>query len=221
MQIQWLRVWASVRAICRGESGSKIDLYGSDGNRLGGCGPETDLGPPDQRTAGRRVRIQGARWPLRLFQPKIVVLDVTGTFRHDVKAVRTFLEIPPSVYAPAWKFFGGYLVLTQVSLFFLGYILFHRTVIGPVREVAGLAGKASGLTESRQFSFALDGKGDIQKISTGLRAMIVKIVDDRKKMEAPCRKAPYRQSRSGGGSARAHPFREARRCGKIGSWPGS
>lgn len=177
------QVWTSVRMICRGESGSKIDLYGPDGRRLGGCGPDTDLGPPDQIKSGRRIRVQGERWPFRLFQPKLVVLDVTGEFRHKVRSVRTFLEIPPSVYEPAWKFFGGYLILTQVSLFFLGYILFHRTVIGPVQEVAGLAGKASGLTKSKEFSFALGGKGDIQKISLGLRAMIEKIVDDRKKME--------------------------------------
>jgi signal transduction histidine kinase len=176
-------LWNDIRALCKGESGLKILIYDAYGKTLGGCGSETDLGPLDQKTAGRRMRVERARWPTYLFRPLIVILDVTGEFPHGVRSFRARLPIPPEVFSPAWKFFGGYLIITQASLFFLGYILFHRTVIGPVQEVARLAGKASGLTEFQELTTAIDAKGDIQKISSGLRAMIVKIVQDRRKME--------------------------------------
>ncbi len=49
--------------------------------------------------------------------------------------------------------------------------------------MARLAGKASGLADVETFPDSLSLQGDIQKISTGLRSMIVKIVDDRERME--------------------------------------
>jgi signal transduction histidine kinase len=114
----------------------------------------------------------------------VVTVDLTGPFGHGVKSVRMLLEIPPSVFAPAWKFFAAYLVLTQGSLFLLGYILFHRAVIGPVKEVARLAGKASGVADLAKLPDSLSLQGDIQKISVSLRGMIVKIMEDRERMEA-------------------------------------
>ncbi|MFH1112587.1 MAG: ATP-binding protein [Pseudomonadota bacterium] len=177
-------LWNDVRSVCGSGSDTKILIYGPSGKVLGGCAGGVVMAPPDQTKAGRRLRVERARWPSVLFRPLTVILDVTGRFPYGVKSFRAVLTIPPSVFSPAWKFFGGYLILTQASLFFLGYILFHRTVIGPVQEIARLAGKASGLTESREFTKALTAGGDIQKISSGLRAMIVKIVEDRSKMEA-------------------------------------
>ncbi len=177
-------LWNDIRALCRSGAGLKILLYDSAGKTLGGCGSETKFGTPDKARDGRRIRVERAPWPSRLFRPLVVILDVTGRFPHNVRSFRARLPIPSAVFSPAWKFFGGYLILTQASLFFLGYILFHRTVLGPVQEVARLAGKASGLTEFQEFTAAIDAKGDIQKISSGLRAMIVKIVEDRQKMEA-------------------------------------
>lgn len=177
-------LWNDIRALCRSESGLKVLIYDAYGKILGGCGSETELGPPDSQALGRRIRVVRARWPSYLFRPLTVILDVTGDFPHGVRSFRALLSVPPRVFSPAWKFFGGYLILTQASLFFLGYILFHRTVIGPVQDVARLAGKASGLTASEDVTTVLDAKGDIQTISSGLRAMIVKIVEDRQKMEA-------------------------------------
>ena len=46
-----------------------------------------------------------------------------------------------------------------------------------------MAGKASGLASVAEFPDSLSLQGDIHKISTGLRSMIVKIVDDRERME--------------------------------------
>ncbi|MDQ7782661.1 MAG: ATP-binding protein [Desulfomonilaceae bacterium] len=177
-------LWNDVRALCRSQSGTRILVYGSSGDTLGGCGPDSVLGAPEQNKFGRRIRIERPRWPSWLSRPPVVMLDVTDEFPHGVRSFRAILQIPSKVFSPAWKFFGGYLILTQAALFFLGYILFHRTVIGPVQEVARLAGKASGLTEFQELTADIESKGDIQKISSGLRAMIVKIVEDRRKMEA-------------------------------------
>lgn len=178
------QLWTGIRLLCRSEPAPRIRLYDDSGHMLGGCGPRSDLGPPDQSVPGHRIRIERSPWPSGLFRPTMVILDVTRPFPYGVRSVRVFLEISPSVFAPAWKFFGGYLVLTQVSLFFLGYILFHRTVIGPVSEIARLARKVSGLAEFPEFSMGTTPGGDIQRISTSLKAMIVRIGDDRAKMEA-------------------------------------
>jgi two-component system, NtrC family, sensor kinase len=176
-------MWAVVRSVCRARTGLKILLYDSGGTVLGGCavGKQPDLPSPSE--PGRRIRVVGASWPSSLFRGTVVLVDVTGSFSHGVRAVRAILEIPPSIFAPASKFFGAYLILTQSALFFLGYILFHRTVIGPVRDMARLAGKASGLADSSDSSVSPALKGDIQRISSSLKAMIVKIVDDREKMQ--------------------------------------
>jgi len=177
------KLWDRVRSVCAGRTGLKLVLYGGGGKVLGGCGANPALEPPTQSDAAHRVRVTGAGWPWILFQDMRVVVDRTGSFPHGVQSVRLLLDIPSSVFAPAWKFFAAYLTLTQLTLFLLGYILFHRSVIGPVREVAQLAEKSSGITEIARFPDTLSLQGDIQKISAGLKNMIVKIVDDREKMK--------------------------------------
>jgi len=177
------KLWEKVRSICGARTGLKLVLYGAEGKVLGGCDASQALEAPSGSDTARRVRVIAADWPWILFHETSVVIDLTGSFPHGVQSARLFLEIPSSVFAPAWKFFAAYLALTQLSLFLLGYILFHRTVIGPVRDVARLAGKASGLADVAAFPDSFSLQGDIQKISTGLRSMIVKIVDDRERME--------------------------------------
>jgi signal transduction histidine kinase len=97
--------------------------------------------------------------------------------------VSAHLNVPPPIFSPACRFFAAYLILTQAALFFLGYVLFHRTVIGPIRDVAHLAGEAAGVTDSRVLPDSPRFKGDIQKISASLRGMLARIVEDRQKME--------------------------------------
>ena len=175
--------WEGVRRVCRARAGLKLLLYDSGGNILGGCAVGKEPDPPSPSEPGRRIRVLGARWPGSLFQGTTVLVDATGSFPHGIRTLRAFLEIPPTIFAPAWKFFGAYLILTQSALFFLGYILFHRTVIGPVRDIARLAGQASGIADSPDPLGSPALKGDIQRISSILKAMIVKIVDDREKMQ--------------------------------------
>jgi two-component system, NtrC family, sensor kinase len=177
-------LWQAVRNVCRERAGLKILLYDSGGNILGGCAVGKEPEPPRASELGRTVKVMGPRWPATLFRRSVVLVDVTGSFPYQVRTLRAFLEIPPTIFAPAWKFFGAYLILTQSALFFLGYILFHRTVIGPVRDIARLAGRASGITDSPDPLGSPALKGDIQRISSILKAMIVKIVDDREKMQA-------------------------------------
>ncbi|MBI5250022.1 MAG: hypothetical protein HY912_11055 [Desulfomonile tiedjei] len=176
------RMWDGVKKLCRTRSGASIVLYDSKGNVVGGCGVEKDQEKPNLSEPGRRVRVE--RWPTGLLHGMSVMVDSTGEFPHGIRAVRGLMEIPPSVFAPAWKFFAAYLVLTQGVLFFLGYLLFHRTIIGPVTEVAGLAGRAAGIADFPNSPYASELKGDIQRIASSLRAIIVKILEDREKMEA-------------------------------------
>ncbi len=176
------RMWEGVKELCRTRAGIGIVLYDSKGDMMGGCGLGKDLERPNLSQTGRKVRVE--KWPTGLIQGMSVIVDSTGEFPYGVRAVRGLMEIPPSVFAPAWKFFAAYLFLTQGALFFLGYLLFHRTIIGPIREVTGLAGKAAGVADFPDSAYASEFKGDIQRIATSLRAIMVKILDDREKMEA-------------------------------------
>jgi len=178
------KLWQTVRSVCGGRTGLRLVLFGPGGTVLGGCGNNPELEPPSESEPGRRTRVLAGGWPYILFQGMSVAVDLTRPFPHGVQTIRVFLDIPSSVFAPAWKFFAVYLALTQAALFLLGYILFHRTVIGPVRDIARLAGKASGLADTAAFPNSLNLQGDIQKISSSLKSMIVKIVDDREQMEA-------------------------------------
>lgn len=176
------RMWDAVKKLCRRRVGVGIVLYDAKGDMVGGCSLGKELEKPNLAVQGRKVRVE--RWPTGLIRGMTVVTDTTGEFPHGIRVVRGLMEIPPSVFAPAWKFFAAYLLLTQGTLFFLGYLLFHRTIIGPVREVAGLAVKAAGIADYQDKIHAPEFKGDIQKIASSLRAVMVKILEDREKMEA-------------------------------------
>jgi two-component system, NtrC family, sensor kinase len=177
------RMWQEIRKLCRQGAGLHLSLFNSRGKLLGGCGLNDLRNRHFSPLPGRRVRIEGIGWPIGLFHGILLIIDVTGPFKHGVYYLRASMEIPPAVFAPAWKFFGAYLVLTQSALFFLGYILFHRTVIGPISDAARLAGKAAGIADP-DFAETVKLKGDIQHISATLRGLISKSVEDREKMEA-------------------------------------
>jgi len=180
------KMWDSIRILCRRNTGLKLSLYDASGGLLGGC-PSAKLKEarnPDVRLDGRAVTVLSEPWPAALLYGFVVVLDTSKPFPHGVRAIRLVLEIPATVFTPAWKFFGSYLILTQLALFLLGYILFHRTVIGPVREVARLAGKAAGVANPGALTDTLNLGGDIQTISASLRGMLFKIGEDREEMAA-------------------------------------
>ncbi len=177
------KLWAQLQAICLGNTGAKVILYDSAGKVIGGCGSSTGADKPDVQKEGRTIRTTGPAWPTGALNGRSVIMDITGSFPHGIRVVRGILEIAPSAFLPAWKFFGAYLILTQCALFFLGYLLFHRTVIGPVGEIARLAGKASGIAEFPDVSESMKWRGDIQQISSSLRGMLLKIMEDREKMK--------------------------------------
>jgi signal transduction histidine kinase len=176
------RMWEGVRNLCRARAGMRIALYDAQGLIVGGCGANKDLEKPVLSEPGRRVKVE--RWPTGLIHGKSLIVDSTGDFPHGIRSLRVLFEIPPSVFTPAWKFFAAYLVLTQGALFFLGYLLFHRTIIGPISDVANLAGRAAGVADFPDSPYVSQFKGDIQKIAASLRAVMVKILEDREKMEA-------------------------------------
>jgi len=122
-------MWQTVRRLCKPRSGLRPVLYDAKGVFLGGCRIDADLEKPDTQTPGRRMRVEGGGFPMSLVRGALVVVDLTGQFPHGVSTVRGVLELPRSGFSPAWQFFAAYLVLTQIALFFLGYLLFHRTVI--------------------------------------------------------------------------------------------
>jgi len=158
-------------------------LYDSGGKVIGGCGLRTALDKPKVDKEGRRITTTGPPWPTGVLNGRSVIMDITGPFPHGIRVVRGILEISPSAFLPAWKFFGAYLILTQSTLFFLGFLLFHRTIIGPVGEIARLAGKTSGIADFPDRSEPMTWKGDIQQISSSLKGMLLKIMDDREKMK--------------------------------------
>ncbi len=179
-------LWELVRTVCVSSKGLKILLYDKRGAILAGCEPPGHTGKPDIGDPNRHINITvgGARWPRSLFKEKLVVADLVDIFPHGVRAVRCFLDVPPMAMSSALKFFTLYLVLTQASLFFLGYILFHRSVLGPIRDVTAMAGKAAGMTDSPFLTEALAWRSDMQMIAASLKGMMLKVVDDREKMQS-------------------------------------
>ena len=177
------KLWTQLKTICLGNTGIKLVLYDSGGKVIGGCGVKTVTDKPNLEKEGRKIMTTVPPWPTGALNGRSVIMDITGSFPHGIRVVRGILEISPSALLPAWKFFGAYLVLTQSALFFLGYLLFHRTIIGPVGEIARLAGKASGIADFPDRSESRRWRGDIQQISSSLKGMLVKIVEDREKMK--------------------------------------
>ncbi|MEW6350754.1 MAG: ATP-binding protein [Thermodesulfobacteriota bacterium] len=179
-------VWELVRTVCVSSKGLKVLVYDKRGEVLGGCEPPGDSPKPDVRNANRHINVTvaGVKWPRSLFKDKMVVADLVDAFPHGVRAIRCFLDVPPLATSPALKFFTLYLVLTQASLFFLGYILFHRSILGPIRDVAAMAGKAAGMTDSPFLAEALGWRSDIQVIAASLKGMMLKVLDDREKLHS-------------------------------------
>jgi two-component system, NtrC family, sensor kinase len=177
------RIWDCLRNMCRGRGDLGAGLYDTSGRTMVACGIKRDVEPPHFSRKGSRLKVSSGDWPSALFHGAIVTSDLTRTFPHEVGTVRVSLEMAPAIATPAWRLFAAYLFLTQAALFFLGYVLFHRTVIGPLKEAARLAAQAAGVADQTHLSREISSRGDIQKISAGLRSMIVRIVEDRQKME--------------------------------------
>jgi len=175
--------WDVIKRACLMRQGLRPLVYDAEGHVVGGCGIGTEFEPPLRDFAGRRIRVIVADGPTAIFEETLILVDLSGGFQHGVRAVRGFFRAPPIARSSALPFFAAYLVFTQAALFFLGYILFHRTVIGPVKEVARIAGVASGMTDLQPETDASRLKGDIQRISAGLRSMVSRIVEDRSRME--------------------------------------
>lgn len=178
------RLWDGLRNMCRGRGDLGAGLYDTSGRTIVACGTRRDLDPPDLTRKGSRLKVSAGEWPSALFRGAVVVSDLTKTFPHEIGAVRVYLDVAPAISSPPGRLFASYLILTQAALFFLGYMLFHRTIIGPLREAVRLAARASGIANQTYLEERLSSKGDIQKISAGLRSMIMRIVEDRQKMEA-------------------------------------
>jgi len=177
-------MWERVRLLCKRRAGVRFLLYDSKGRVLGGCGAGEGLGGPVLSVPGRRIQVLGGHLPIGMFKEATVIIDDTGEFPHGVRSIRSYLKIPPTVFEPSRRLFAAYLVITQAALLFLGYLLFHRTVIGPIREVAGIAAKAAGIAETPPLPDTLRLKTDIQRIASSLRGMVLKILEDRDKMES-------------------------------------
>ncbi|MCA1959225.1 MAG: hypothetical protein LDL33_00405, partial [Desulfomonile sp.] len=175
--------WDVIKRSCLMRTGLRPLLYDAEGNVLGGCGAGANIEKPAREAVGRRVHVIGGTGPAGIFEETLIVVDMSGGFPHGVQTVRGFLKTPAIVGSSAFQFFAAYLVFTQAALFFVGYILFHGTVIGPVRNVARIAARASGMTDLQPETDPSRFKGDIQRISAGLQAMVTRIVEDRGKME--------------------------------------
>ena len=98
------KLWEKVRSVCGARTGLKLVLYGAGGKVLGGCGANSVLEAPSRSDTNRRIRVVAEDWPWVLFHETSVVVDLAGPFPHGVQSVRLFLDIPSSVFAPAWKF---------------------------------------------------------------------------------------------------------------------
>ncbi len=178
------QMWERVRSFCRGRPNFRFQLCDAAGKVLGSCNMKKELQEPLSKEPGRRFKVVGVGWPTNLFRGGFVVADTVGPFRNGVNSLRVTVELPASVFSSAWRFFAAYLALTQSALFFLGYILFHRTVVGPVSEIANLASKGAGLSTAPTMADTMNLKGDIQQIALSIRGMLAKIVSDREKMAA-------------------------------------
>lgn len=176
--------WNVVRGICRKHPGLRLIIYQRNGEILGGCGEALVPGSAEFRSANRReisiVSTKGLPGP---FTERLVLVDTKGGFPEPAYMARFIIRLPPSVFGDSVRFFAAYLALTQISLFILGYLLFHRMIIGPIKETAKLAASTAGLTNDQDHSSqALKGE-DIQTISLSLLTMIQRIQGDKEDME--------------------------------------
>jgi signal transduction histidine kinase len=171
-----------ITTLCRSDSGMKLIAFNYKGDPIVGCSPDVSLPPPDITFSGRRARVLNGYTPWSLIQGITIAVDVKKGFPFGVSALRGFFHVPSTVFSPAMRFFAFYLFLTHAALFFLGYILFHRTVVGPISETAKLAGTAAGMTEGPEMPDTIHLRKDIQGISASLKALIMQIIADKEEM---------------------------------------
>jgi signal transduction histidine kinase len=175
-------VWRWARDECAGGSEARVRLYDASGREMGGGDATQELPvPPDKPLvktgAGRRLEVTEPSPYGSVARGAIVILNVWGDFPYGVRSFRIVIKAPPALFSRAWTFFGAYLVLTQAVLFLLGYVLFQRTVLRPLRSLAELAGKASSLAEPEPLSEPRALKEDTRVIAAGLRRMITGMIE--------------------------------------------
>jgi signal transduction histidine kinase len=172
-------MWQGIRSVCRSHSGLRLALYARGGKLIGGCNLAGLVSEPVISEPGAHVRVAATSRLTQALYGAVLIVDAGGPFRHGAHTIRVTLEIPPSVFSTSWKFFGAYILLTQAALFFLGFILFHRTVIGPIGEIAALAKKGLSVTDYPTFVDEVKLKGDVRNIAGALKSMVLKIVEEK------------------------------------------
>lgn len=173
--------WREVRKACRKHPGLRLVIYDKSREALGGCGERLVRNARVASPAKRSIEVLPGPG-FGLFSPGRVLVDIKGGFPPPAHIARFILRLPPVVFNDSIRFFTIYLGLTQISLFLLGYLLFHRMIIGPVRETARLAAKTAGLTNDSGISSHSIKGTDIQTISLSLMAMIKRIQRDKEDM---------------------------------------
>lgn len=176
------KMWERVRKICRTQPMFRFLLYDEAARVVGGCNAKKDTSYPITFDQERRIKLIGPVWPANLFTGSSLVADSTSNLAHDVKGLRVVQEIPASIYTPAWKFFAVYLILTQSTLFFLGYVLFQRTILGPIKELGDLVSKGAGLAVTTFFTTTIKSRDDVHAITANIKSLLWKILDDKNKM---------------------------------------
>ncbi len=176
--------WNLVRKTCRKHPGLRLIIYERNGEILGGCGEALVPGPAKMKSVNKReisvVSKNGFPGP---FSERLVLVDTKGGFPDPAYMARFIIRLPPSVFSDSLRFFAAYLALTQISLFILGYLMFHRMIIGPIKETAKLAAKTAGLTNDQEQPSQESKVEDIQTITRSLLAMIQRIQANKEDME--------------------------------------
>lgn len=182
-------VWRWARSNCGTRPDVRVRLYDAAGREIGG-GCETEVSEPTgsqpssrgtmsprERASGRRIHVTEAAPYRSVLRGAVVVTNVWGDFPFGVRSFRAFVKVRPALFSNAWSFFGAYLLLTQTVLFFLGYLLFQRTVLQPLRSLADLAGKAAALAGASPLEDKGGHRDDTRVIASGLRRMITEILE--------------------------------------------
>ncbi len=172
-----------VNGICSDSPKIKLILYNENGEIVGGCKTKLNFGEPPPQETGKRFKVYGRGLPANIFQERALIVDSTDFYPNGIANLRIVLDIPASIFAPAWRFFGVYLALTQAALFLLGYVLFHRTIIEPVTDIAKLAQEGAGVATTGNVWEQSPGTNDIAGISSGIKSMVAKLVDDKTTMK--------------------------------------
>jgi signal transduction histidine kinase len=175
--------WLRVRHACRKDPYLRLVIYDKDLNVLGGCGESLVKGVEIPNGVRRSISVVSGKGLGGVLSRRLVLVDIGGEYPKPAYRARFILKLPSEVFSDSTRFFIIYLALTQISLFVLGYLLFHRMIIGPIRETAKLAAKTAGLTDSQELTAGATKGTDIQTISLSLLAVIKQIQEDKHKTE--------------------------------------